>query len=165
MQIATIFMYAGIALLIIGGIALGESLLGGGNLTNTQQEIASLASGIQGLYGTETAFTGLSDSVAIQANIPPKNDVSGSSIVDPYGGTISLAPSTVVTNGFDITLSSLSNGPCTKLADTSDAYEIQINGSVVSSGGAQPSVATASADCNAGPSSNSLVLSYSKSGS
>lgn len=165
MPIAVIFMIAVIALVLVGGVILGEQLMSGGNLTNTQQEIASIVSGVQGLYSTQVGFTGLDDSVVISAGIPPKNDVSGTSIVDPYGGAITLAPSTVVTNGFDLTVASLSNGPCTKLATTVDAYELQVNGNVVSSGGASVPVATAAADCNAGPSANSIIISDAQSGS
>jgi hypothetical protein len=160
MPIATIFMVAVIALIIVGGIIFGKSLLGGGNLTNTEQEVSQIVSGVQSLYANQVGFSGLTDAVAIQANIPPSNEVNAANgtISNPYGGSITLQPDATYANAFDVIVGGLGNGACAKLATGLTAYALEINGTAAASNGQPVPPATATSDCNAGAGANSITL-------
>lgn len=160
MPIATIFMIAVIALIIIGGIVFGRNLLGGGNLTNTEQEVSQIISGVQSLYANQVGFSGLTDSIAVDAHIAPSNEVNtaNETISNPYGGSITLQPSASYANAFDVTVNGLGNGACTKMSTDMTAQAVKINGSVVASNGQPVSPASASSDCNAGSGANSITL-------
>lgn len=134
MPIATIFMIAVIALVIIGGIVLGKSLLGGGDLTNAQQEVAQIVSGVQSLYATQVGFPNLSNTVVVGANIAPADLSSGTdTITDPYGGAVTVQTDTTgATNAFDVSLAGLGNSACTKLATSVNAYSVYVNGTDIS---------------------------------
>ena len=160
MPIATIFMVAVIALIIVGGIVFGKNLLGGGNLTNTEQEVSQIVSGVQSLYSNQVGFSGLNDSVAIRANIAPSNETNAANgtISNPYGGSITLQPDTAYTNASDVIVGGLGNGACAKLATGLTAQAVEINGTTVASNGQPVSPATATSDCNAGAGANSITL-------
>lgn len=160
MPIAMIFTIAVIALILVAGIIFGKSLLGGGNLTNTEQEVSQIVSGVQSLYSNQVGFSGLSNSVAIGANIAPSNEVNAANgtISNPYGGSITLQPDTAYTNAFDVIVGGLGNGACAKLATGLTAQAVEINGTAVGSNGQPVSPATATSDCNAGAGANSITL-------
>lgn len=160
MPIATIFMVAVIALIIVGGIVFGKNLLGGGDLTNTEQEVSQIISGVQSLYANQVGFSGLTNSVAISANIPPSNEVSAANgtISNPYGGSITLQPDTTYANAFDVIVGGLGNGACAKLATGLTAQAVEVNGTSISTNGQPASPAAATSDCNAGSGANSITL-------
>lgn len=168
MPIATIFMIAVIALVIIGGIVLGKSLLGGGDLTNAQQEVAQIVSGVQSLYATQVGFPNLTTAVVVQSNIAPTDleNTSNNTISDPYGGAVHVDTYSGATNAFDVELEGLGNSACTKLATSVNAYEVLVNGTDETTTVNQPvSPSSAASACNAGSGQNTVEFVETQSAS
>lgn len=158
MPMMMIFVLVVIALIVVVGITAGQSLMSQGRVGNTTQDIAEIAANVEGAYANQATFAGLSNSLAISQKLVPANMVQGgTSIVDPFGGAVTLQPDGTVPNGFDIQVGGLGNASCAAVAEDISAFEIEINGTVAASANASVSPSTAGTDCTAGTGANTVT--------
>lgn len=122
-------------------------------ISNVQQ----IAQGIKGLYSGAPSYATLTNSVVVSAHLVPANMNNGGAIVDTWGGTITAGPDATYSNAFDITLGSIPQGACAKLATGMAANYVSINGG----GNIQSPVdpGTATTQCVAG-NANSLMFVF-----
>lgn len=83
--------------------------------------ITTIAAGVKALFGSQSSFIGLSNTVVNGGNIAPTTmQVSGvpASLVNSWGGVVTVAPTSFTrTNGeFSITYTKVPKVECTKLA-------------------------------------------------
>lgn len=102
-----------------------------------RNNIATIQAGVKSLYTPASGFTGLSNTVAVQAKIFPNNMLSGSeSAVKPINafkgdvilGAAATSPSKVPGSSFNITYSNVPVAKCTKIvtAAAGNFYEVGV---------------------------------------
>lgn len=132
--------------------------------------IATIQAGVKALYTSASSFTGLTNSVAVQAKIFPDNMLSGSGTaatpINAFKGTVTLAsastgPSTTAGSSFTITYANVPAAECTKIitAAAGNFYDAGVGtaGNVKAAGGVLD-IAKATAQCQTGGNSNTLIF-------
>jgi len=152
-----IFVIIVIALITVAGIYGGQALMGSSKSSTAIQEVAQVTANIQGAYANQSTFSTLTVPVAISDKLVPANMISGTSIVNPYGGTIALGPDATYPNGFDLTENGLDSGSCASLATGVTAYAVDINGTQVATGNQAVDPATAASDCTQAGTGNTVM--------
>lgn len=118
--------------------------------------VTQLSSNAQAFYSGQSSFATLTDAVAIAAKLAPEAMISGSALVNPWGGIISIAKSTNAWQ-FDVTAGAVPQDACAKVLPTigTSLAGLKVNNSSV----ALPvDPGTAVTACNT--SSNTIVLTY-----
>ena len=144
-----------VALIVLAGAALGlQKAFSGVKLNDTEQNLIVLRMQTQQLFSGSPGYTGLDNSMALNAGLVPKQFVKGTELVNPFGGTITLAASSDASS-FTITLTGVPREESTKLATfQSDAWlGVSVNGTDVTGG----SVADIQAACSS--SNNTIIFS------
>lgn len=130
--------------------------------------IATIQAGVKALYTSASSFTGLTNTVAVQAKIFPDNMLSGTGNtakpINAFKGNVTLAaaatgPSSAAGSSFTITYSNVPAAECVKIATAAagNFYIATVGTKVVKAAGGMLDVAaTASACSNA--TSNTLVF-------
>lgn len=132
--------------------------------------IATIQAGVKALYTSASSFTGLSNTVAVQAKIFPDNMLSGSGSaakpINAFKGDVTLAvastgPSKAPGSSFTITYSNVPAAECTKIvtAAAGNFYEVGVGtaGNVKAAGDVLDVGKTAT-QCAAGDNSNTLIF-------
>lgn len=132
--------------------------------------IATIQAGVKALYTSASSFTGLTNTVAVQAKIFPDNMLSGSgSSVKPinaFKGDVVVASATTGPSGaqgssFTITYSNVPAAECTKIitAAAGNFYAAGVGtaGSVKAAGEVLD-VAKTATQCQSGGNSNTLIF-------
>lgn len=132
--------------------------------------IATIQTGVKTLYTSASSFTGLSNTVAVQAKIFPDNMLSGSGSaatpINAFKGKVTLAsantgPSTAAGSSFTITYENVPAAECTKIitAAAANFYTAGVGtaGNVKPAGGILD-IAQATAQCQTGGNSNTLIF-------
>lgn len=132
--------------------------------------IATIQAGVKSLYTSSSSFTGLSNSVAVQAKIFPDNMLSGSGSsatpINAFKGSVTLAaantgPSGAEGSSFTITYNNVPAAECTKIitAAAGNFYTAGVGteGSVKGAGEVLD-VAKATAQCQTGGNDNTLIF-------
>ncbi|EDW0613228.1 type IV pilin, partial [Salmonella enterica subsp. enterica] len=131
--------------------------------------IATIQAGVKALYASTASFTGLTNSVAVQAKIFPDNMLSGfgSSAVpiNVFKGNVvlesaSTGPSYADGSSFTITYSNIPAAECTKIvtAAAGNFYIASVGGAEVKSAGEVLDVVKAATYCDNGGNNNTLVF-------
>lgn len=132
--------------------------------------IATIQAGVKSLYTSASSFTGLSNTVAVQAKIFPDNMLSGSeSAVKPINafkgdvilGAAATGPSKAPGSSFNITYSNVPAAECTKIvtAAAGNFYEVGVGVAAnVKAAGDVLDVAKTATQCSAGGNSNTLIF-------
>lgn len=130
--------------------------------------IATIQAGVKALYTSASSFTGLTNSVAVQAKIFPDNMLSGSgnaaTPINAFKGNVTLAaaatgPSSVAGSSFTITYANVPAAECTKImtATAGNFYMAAVGGKTVKPAGGTVDVAATAGACS-DANSNTLVL-------
>ncbi|WP_027191463.1 type 4 pilus major pilin [Fundidesulfovibrio putealis] len=125
-----------VGLIILAGAALGlNSAFSSSKLGETEQNLITLRMQVQQMFSGSSDYTGLDNALALQAGLVPKPFIKGSSLRNSFGGDITLAPVNG-TSAFSITLTSIPQDECTKLAKfQTDAWlSVNVNGTDVTGG-------------------------------
>ena len=160
MPIMMIFAVIVGLLIIVGGIAAGLGLMSQSRSSNTVQDVAEITANVEGAYANQADFATLTNSLAIAQKLVPANMVQGAStIVDPFGGDVTLGPdpNPTISNGFDIQVGGLGNASCAAVAEDVSAYEVEINGTVAATNNTSVSPSTAQQDCTCGTGANTVT--------
>ncbi|HAT7491864.1 TPA: prepilin-type N-terminal cleavage/methylation domain-containing protein [Raoultella ornithinolytica] len=132
--------------------------------------IATIQAGVKALFTSASSFTGLTNSVAVQAKIFPDNMLSGSGSaakpINAFKGNVTLAaantgPSAATASSFTITYENVPASECTKIitAAAGNFYTAGVGtaGNVKAAGGVL-NVASASTECDKGGNNNTLIF-------
>lgn len=132
--------------------------------------IATIQAGVKALYTSASSFTGLTNSVAVQAKIFPDNMLSGSGSsatpINAFKGNVVVAsadtgPSAATGSSFTITYSNVPAAECTKIitAAAGNFYTAGVGtaGNVKAAGGVLD-VAETATQCESGGNSNTLIF-------
>ena len=130
--------------------------------------IATIQAGVKALYTSASSFTGLNNSVAVQAKIFPDNMLSGSgnsaTPINAFKGAVTLAsantgPSSAAGSSFTITYANVPAAECTKImtATAGNFYIAQVGSTTVKPAGGTLDVAATAGACS-DANSNTLVL-------
>ncbi|ENS3161735.1 type 4 pilus major pilin [Salmonella enterica subsp. enterica serovar Montevideo] len=129
--------------------------------------IATIQAGVKALYTSASSFTGLNNSVAVQAKIFPDNMLSGSGSaakpINAFKGNVVVAsadtgPSAATGSSFTITYENVPAAECTKIITAAGNFYIaQVGGATVKEAGGTLNVAATAAACS-DANSNKLVF-------
>ena len=130
--------------------------------------IATIQAGVKALYTSASSFTGLTNTVAVQAKIFPDNMLSGSGTaakpINAFKGNVTLAatatgPSSAAGTSFTITYDNVPAAECVKIATAAagNFYITTVGTKVVKAAGGTLDVAATAAACT-NATSNTLVF-------
>ncbi|ENN9152056.1 TPA: prepilin-type N-terminal cleavage/methylation domain-containing protein [Escherichia coli] len=130
--------------------------------------IATIQAGVKALYTSASSFTGLTNTVAVQAKIFPDNMLSGSGTtakpINAFKGNVTLAaaatgPSSAAGSSFTITYDNEPAAECVKIATAAagNFYITTVGTKVVKAAGGTLDVAATAAACT-NATSNTLVF-------
>lgn len=130
--------------------------------------IATIQAGVKALYTSASSFTGLTNTVAVQAKIFPENMLSGTGNtavpINSFKGNVTLAaaatgPSAAAGSSFTITYANVPTAECTKIttATAGNFYIATVNTKVVKPAGGVIDVAATTSACN-NATSNTIIL-------
>ncbi len=131
-------------------------------------QAATIQAGVKALYTSASSFTGLTNTVAVQAKIFPDNMLSGSGTaarpINSFKGNVTLTatstgPSSAAGSSFTITYNNVPAAECVKIATAAagNFYITMVGTTVVKPAGGILDVAATAAACN-NATSNSLVF-------
>lgn len=122
-----------IALITLGAVvAIATTATNGNKNANAVAEMSQLVFNIQSSYPSG-AFTSLTDAVAVAGDrgsrMAPDGMVSGSNLVNPWGGAVAVNVNAGNAARFDVTTASVSSSGCQKLAtNIGGVLALSING-------------------------------------
>lgn len=117
-------------LLVVGFIALAGigiyvvyNKVQTGNAANTEaRNLDTIRAGVKNLYGGSVNYAGIGAPVLINGHVVPDSMVSGNTIVNSFGGTVTVAATTfgggAANNAFTITYPNVPLDVCSKLTTT-----------------------------------------------
>ena len=146
-----------IGLIMMAGIfGLVQIALQGSNVQAAQNHISMIRTNAQQLFSGQPDYSGLTTSLATSAGMIPSEMVSGSSVVNAWSGSVTVATGTP-SSQFDITYSGLPEEACIKLAPFGYGSwdSVTVGGSSISQSGGT-AVSDAVSACSG--SSNTLVF-------
>ncbi|EEZ6550363.1 type IV pilus major subunit protein BfpA [Escherichia coli] len=130
--------------------------------------IATIQAGVKALYTSASSFTGLTNTVAVQAKIFPDNMLSGTGNaakpINAFKGNVTLAaaatgPSSATGSSFTITYDNVPAAECVKIttAAAGNFYTAKVGSKIVKASDGTLDVAATAAACN-NATSNTLVF-------
>ena len=152
MPIAAIFMLVGFAVVVIGGIVLGYSLLHGSTASTVALDVSTIAASAQSLYANSGDYSGISGD---EASVIPTNMQVNGTYPTPVGGDWALSSSAAGSpSEFEVEMNSLSITPkeCERIITQVPSVSTYVNGAAVSGQavGAAPTPTQATAACGTG---------------
>jgi len=131
--LGTLFKYLMVILGAVAVVALFYMTLGQDKTHKAISSITQLQANTQGLFSTHTSFTDLSSAVAITAGLAPPDMISGTALINPWGGAVTISVNPSVSSRFDITTTNIPDDACSKLASIlgaagSSATNLAVNG-------------------------------------
>lgn len=137
-------------------VAIGYNLYSANKSSNGLSDLTSMAGQIQALYSSHPSYSGLSATTVINASLAPSSMISGATLTNPWGGTVTVAVNGSNSSFFDVTEPNVPNDACAKLATgVGNLGALSINGTSVTLP-ADPN--TVSTNCSTG--ANSLVFTF-----
>lgn len=160
--LGTLFKYILASLGVVAVVWIFYTALGSDKANTTVSQLAQVQSSVQALYTTQPSFGTLSNSVAINANLVPREMVSGTNLVNAWNGSVTLSPESSNAQ-FSVTQSSVPKAACIKVATSAGAYlGLQINGGSTYTASAAIDPGAASTECAAGGENNTLKFFYGR---
>lgn len=128
--LGTLFKYL-MAILAVGAVvAITLSVSKGNKTSNAITDISQLATNVQVAYNQTSTFTTITPAAAVNGKMAPDDLISGATLVDPWGGTDTLAVNATIATEFDFGLPAVPQGECTKLATSIKAVALKIGTAV-----------------------------------
>lgn len=138
--IAILLALAVLVIGIIGYFTMFQTSSQSANAQSAQQSVQSIFSTMSQQFATNPNFTGLTIGGAAGAGVFPSTWVTGTApnqtVMDPWGGTVSLAPAGInggTDNGWALTVPNVPQAECTQVASfyTPQTASISVNGTSV----------------------------------
>lgn len=156
--LGTLFKYLLALLAIATVVAVLYEALASNKVGTAASEVTTLQSNIAQLYSGQANVASLSNTVIISAQAAPSSMISGTSLIDPWGGAVTVQPD-ANPGQFDIILGSVPTAGCTKLASSVSSYQsVSINGTADQ---APADPGTVAAQCAAG--NNTVQFTFAAS--
>jgi len=114
--LGTLFKYLMVILGAIAVVALFYMTLGQDKTHKAISSLTQLQANTQALFSTQTSFTGLNNTVAISAGLAPADMISGTALINPWNGSVTIAVNGTSTSQFNITTTAVPRAACAKLA-------------------------------------------------
>ncbi|AVA38345.1 type 4 pilus major pilin [Cupriavidus metallidurans] len=146
------------ALIGVAAVALVlYSFFGSSKTGNAINDLNQLQTNAQALYSTQSTFTSITNTVAINGGLAPTRMVSAGALVNPWSGAITVNVNAGDATRFDVTEAGVPSDACSKMAtNTPSIVGLKINGAAQ----ALPIDAGAAVTaCNASP--NTLIFTFS----
>jgi hypothetical protein len=136
-------MWMLIALVVAGAVFWGVSkAFGSFKLYRQQNDLTVIKVQIQQLYSGSPSYNGLDNTVGINAGLFPSDMVKGTSVVNRWGGAITLGTASSDAQ-FTISLTGVPKEQCTTLAQFGDDWAaVTVNGGALTLGAGRVSSAT-----------------------
>lgn len=129
--------------------------------TATNQEVSNIpiiTSKIQKRYFSQPNFVGLTNAITISYKLVPDNMVSGGSILNRWGGTVTIVPATinVANDSFSMTYTNVPSKSCLSMVPDLDGTidVMAVGGTNVKPSGGVVNLTTLATQCNASTSVN-----------
>jgi hypothetical protein len=144
-----------VSIFIIAMFAMGISyilfsvLLNYIHRTSLQSGLSRTATEIVGLFSQASSYANLDNDAAIKAHIVDEKLIKNGSLVSPWGGAITIAP-TDSNFAFSIAIDDINEENCVKLAvyQLSNWDSVEVNGSSFSRGSSVPDIIAACGESN-----------------
>ncbi len=157
-----------IAALVVAAFIVYPKVQASQRAQTESNNIATIQAGVKALYTSASSFTGLTNTVAVQAKIFPDNMLSGvgnaAVPVNAFKGNITVlaantGPSLATGSSFTISYANVPAAECTKIitATAGNFYIATVNAKVVKPAGGTLDVAATTAACN-NATSNTIIL-------
>lgn len=147
---------------LLGLLAIGTLLVMFNTATSTSKtnqalsDLSSMVSSIQAIYYSHPSYSTISSTVAINGKLAPQSMINGASLINPWGGTVTLAVNSGNSSMFDVTEPNVPSDACSKLTTAiGNLQSLAINGSALPLP-ADPATVTTS--CN--NTTNSMVFTF-----
>jgi prepilin-type N-terminal cleavage/methylation domain-containing protein len=124
------------AVLTTSGIVAYRSYQGREDTTRAVESTRQLSNSLMQTYGQTGSFASLSDTDVINGNLKPMTlSDKGGKIMNKWGGTVDVAPSTATNRAFAVTWNKVPSGACSGMSSqlSRDFSTVKVNGSVVKS--------------------------------
>lgn len=153
--LGTLFKYL-VALLGVAAVVLILYQVFGSNKTQTAlSDVTLLQTNTQSLYNAQSTFTSVTDAVAIAGKLAPSGMISGTALVNPWGGAVTIAVNANASQ-FDITEASVPSDACAKMiVGLSSVVALKVNGAAQT---LPLDAGLATAACNA--TANTLIFTF-----
>lgn len=127
--LGTLFKYL-VALLGVGAVVLVLYQVFGLNKTqNALSDLTQLHTQVQGLYNAQNTFTSVTNAVAVSGKLAPTSMISGSALVNPWGGAVTLNVNAGNPAQFDVSETLVPQDACPKmLTSMSAVVGVKVNG-------------------------------------
>lgn len=138
-----------IGLVLMAGAAfMFASLLSSSKLAEMEQTITMVRMQTQQMFASSQDYSGLDNALAIKSGLAPKKMVKGTSIVNSWGGNITLGVGDD-TGTFTVQVDTIPHEECTKLAtyQLDSWWTVDVNGTEITK---DTGVAAAAGSCTEG---------------
>lgn len=112
--LGTLFKYLLSLLGVAAVVVILYQVFGANKIQDATSELTTLQANAQALYNGQSTFTTLTNTVAINGKLAPTSMISGTSLVTPWGGTITIAVNATASQ-FDITEVGIPPDACAKM--------------------------------------------------
>lgn len=126
--LGTLFKYL-VSLLGVAAVVLILYQVFGANKTqNAISDLTLLQTNTQALYSAQNSFTSLTTAVAIAGKLAPVSMISGTTLINPWGGTALVNVNATLATQFDVTEPAVPADSCAKMAvGLSNTVGLKIN--------------------------------------
>lgn len=153
--ITMIFIGVIVVIFLIAGVVMGISLLHGSSASALVEDITSIQSNVEQVYGVQGNYAGISAS----STIIPK-EIRGTT---PIGGTFTVTSgsSGLPAYEFQVNVEGINASPslCEKIVSQVSTVQTQVNGASVGNSNGVPTGAQAASACSGGATALSFVFS------
>lgn len=105
-----------VALLSLAAVvAILYMVFGSNKIQNTITDVTQLQAKSQAHYAGQSTFTTLTNTVAINGKLAPASMISGTALVNQFGGTVTINVNAGSASQFDITETALPADACAKV--------------------------------------------------
>lgn len=153
---------------LAGGVIFGvfsyyQNAKASANVNRESQNVSAINGKIKSVFTSQLNYSSLSNTLLLNAKGFPVSMVSGTTVYNAWGGTVSVAPANVnagTNNGYSVTYTTVPQAGCSDFVSAVDgAYSIiTVGGVSVKAFGGSLDVATLSAQCAAGGSNNTVAF-------
>lgn len=156
--LGTLFKYL-VSLLGVAAVVLILYQVFGSNKTqNAISDITQLQANSQALYNTQNNFTSLTNTIAVSGKLAPSGMISGTALVNPWGGAVTVNVNATNAAQFDITEAGVPVDACAKMiSGLATAVGLKVNGTAQTLPVDAGAAVTA---CNAA--SNTTIFTFGK---
>lgn len=118
-----------VALLSLAAVvAILYMVFGSNKIQNTITDVTQLQAKSQAHYAGQSTFTTLTNTVAIGGKLAPASMISGTALVNPFGGVVTIAVNAGNASQFDITETGLPADACAKvIVGMGSAVALKVN--------------------------------------